>query len=298
MTDRPPQTWTNGLALPAGGVFFSSAMTASVTVAVKSRVCRAEGAGRCSLIRYASSSAKVAVSSLSASSRTWRASQKATSGRAETTDQVSTAVQTPPAGLAFAAPEVVDEPSGRCDDDVRSLAELERLGSHVHPSNDDGARQVQTGAQYAELGRNLERELARGRQDERERSAWVGSERLEDRDRKGHRLARTRLGRADAVPACAALSKRPYLRGQRSLPLRICGMHMVCTSVGNRMAIASSAETKKGETPSASNVFEERSAAASPEGFNAGGSRLSTLDGTSMAPSDASSESDDILLER
>jgi hypothetical protein len=65
-----PQRCTTGFCLPGGGVFSDKARTGSVTVAVKSRVCRSEAGGSCSLMRYDRGSANVGVSIRSASSST------------------------------------------------------------------------------------------------------------------------------------------------------------------------------------------------------------------------------------
>lgn len=86
-------------------------------------------------------------------------------------------------GVAAAAHEV-DEPARGRNDDVRPLAESQRLGHAVHAADDDGLSEPDVRAQRLELLGYLEGKLAGGRQDQRKDAERVGRQLLDDGQRK------------------------------------------------------------------------------------------------------------------
>jgi hypothetical protein len=96
---------------------------------------------------------------------------------------------------------MVDDAAGRADDDVRPPREDDGLRHHVHPAHERGRPGTDPGAQRFKLFRNLDGELARGGQDEREEGLGGVDEALQDGEGKGARFAGASLGEADDVLA-------------------------------------------------------------------------------------------------
>mmetsp|Transcript_9965 Transcript_9965/g.21144 ORF Transcript_9965/g.21144 Transcript_9965/m.21144 type:complete len:347 (-) Transcript_9965:242-1282(-) len=95
--------------------------------------------------------------------------------------------------------QVVDQPAGRADDDVRLLGEHDRLLHHVHPSDCHRALHADERAERLELLADLEGELARRRDDEREQRLRLLHELVKDGQGEGGRLAGAGLRQADDV---------------------------------------------------------------------------------------------------
>ena len=103
--------------------------------------------------------------------------------------------------------DVLEEPAGRGDEDVDAAAH----GIDLRPVRDAAVHQGDGQVRVASVGlealRDLRRELARRRQDERARAPphapgrLVGGEPVQDRQREGRRLAGAGLGDAQQVLA-------------------------------------------------------------------------------------------------
>lgn len=100
---------------------------------------------------------------------------------------------------------MVEEPSGRGDEQVDALGQLLGLGLVVGAADDDAVRLRVVLHELPGDAEDLEGELARGRDDDDARAVpgleAQGAEHLDGRDEEGERLARARLGRAQHVLA-------------------------------------------------------------------------------------------------
>jgi hypothetical protein len=84
---------------------------------------------------------------------------------------------------------VVDEATGRADNDMRPLAQRHCLLQHVYTADQDAAFETDATAQCFKLLSDLNRKLARWGEHKRKEWLHFGQQRLDDWDCEGRRLA-------------------------------------------------------------------------------------------------------------
>ncbi|MCI4361952.1 MAG: hypothetical protein L3J77_01990 [Thermoplasmata archaeon] len=115
-----------------------------------------------------------------------------------------------------AAAHVVEEAARGRHDDLRTPAERALLFAHPHAAVDRGAVKASVPAELVEELVRLQREFARGGEDEGEDAAvGVIEQPLEDRQEEGGGLAGAGLGRPDEVAAEDGVGDRAALDGGR-----------------------------------------------------------------------------------
>src|SRR5207302_2443885 len=109
--------------------------------------------------------------------------------------------------------DVIEEPPGRAHDDRRAALERTLLRPVGDAAVDRGLARVPIATDRAELTRHLERELARGHDDEGLRPLERCIHSLEDRDRERGGLAGPGLRLGEQVPPLLEDGDRALLNG-------------------------------------------------------------------------------------
>lgn len=99
---------------------------------------------------------------------------------------------------------MVDDAARGADEDVRPLADADRLLHHIDAPHEGNDFEADTGSECVKLLCDLDCQLARGGEAEREEGLRVLEERLEDGQREGARLAGARLCEPHNVGPCTA----------------------------------------------------------------------------------------------
>ena len=124
-------------------------------------------------------------------------------------------------GEPFGVREVVHDAPGGADDDVRPLTQLDGLRHHVDAAHEHGGLDADAGAQRLELLADLDGELARRGEHEREERLGLVQELLQDGQRECAGLAAARLRQTDDVLALQRLRDGLRLNLGRSLPSEV-----------------------------------------------------------------------------
>eukprot|EP00968_Pinguiococcus_pyrenoidosus_P014877 scaffold1355_cov268-Pinguiococcus_pyrenoidosus.AAC.59 len=97
--------------------------------------------------------------------------------------------------------QMIDQPAGRRDHDVRLLRQRDRLRHRVHPTHDAAALEPNAVAQRLEHLVDLEGQLPSRRQDRGKEPAGPLQQSLQDGQRERARLPGSRLCQPDHIPA-------------------------------------------------------------------------------------------------